>query len=315
MAAPLIPQEIYLQERYISVDYFAEMRDAWNALVLHSETCLDIFMRNLPADYRKRSGEYQPDIVWGERVLVNFRDTVNALNAAFIRLTHADFDALVAANGVLNDFAGFSRDYSAEWMDEPQVAAVIPHACDAFWALLNKATERASNIQFTHGAQWRVGDLAGNYDSARGPLNPPAEWPTYRTNTNVRATSGKAAPRTGIYLPDITDSAASFFIEGNEVWNANVGYDPETMQRVSDEPCSWTLVERVSNGGGGVPGDLDPVRAGIRLRCVAGQLCTREGWWFTPARLDGRRHFSAGEPMPDVGGDYGITIWQWDESQ
>jgi Protein of unknown function (DUF3396) len=51
------------------------------------------------------------------------------------------------------------------------------------------------------------------------------------------------------------------------------------------------------------------------LRCEAGQPCPREGWWFTPARLDSRRRFSRGEVLPEIGGEYGATIWQWDEQQ
>jgi hypothetical protein len=54
---------------------------------------------------------------------------------------------------------------------------------------------------------------------------------------------------------------------------------------------------------------------GIRLRCEAGQPCPREGWWFTPARMNSRRHFKAGEVMPDLKSDWGMTIWQWDEQQ
>jgi Domain of unknown function (DUF1911)/Domain of unknown function (DUF1910) len=53
----------------------------------------------------------------------------------------------------------------------------------------------------------------------------------------------------------------------------------------------------------------------MRLRVMAGQPCPREGWWFTPAKTNSRRLFKAGEVMPDVGGDYGATIWQWDEQQ
>ena len=56
-------------------------------------------------------------------------------------------------------------------------------------------------------------------------------------------------------------------------------------------------------------------KTGIRLRVMAGEPCPREGYWLTPARLDSRRHFAAGETMPDVGGDYGVTVWQWDDSQ
>jgi hypothetical protein len=34
-----------------------------------------------------------------------------------------------------------------------------------------------------------------------------------------------------------------------------------------------------------------------------------------PARANSRRNFETDEPMPSVGGDYGATIWQWDEQQ
>jgi len=52
-----------------------------------------------------------------------------------------------------------------------------------------------------------------------------------------------------------------------------------------------------------------------QLRCEAGQPCPRTGFWFTPARVNSRRHFQQGEVMPKVGGDYGTTILQWDEQQ
>ncbi|NRF69456.1 DUF1911 domain-containing protein [Aquincola sp. S2] len=50
-----------------------------------------------------------------------------------------------------------------------------------------------------------------------------------------------------------------------------------------------------------------------RLRCTAGQPCPRSGFWFTPARPDSRRQFAQGDVMPELGGDYGATIWQWDD--
>lgn len=316
MATPLVPQEVFLLERYSSWEYFAEMRDAWSSMVRHAEKCLDAFVRDLPSDYRKRSLPYQPDIVWGERVLVNFQSTQNYLDSGFIELTHGDFTALGYAGDVLSDFAGFSRDYSSEWMDEPNVAKVVPNGSDEFWGWLDKATEPASNINFTFFAQWNVGSLTNRYrEGSRGPLNPPAEWPIYRLNPKIRTTTGKPVPRSGIYLPDCSDSVAAFMIEGKTTPPASVGYDPQTTQNMSQAATDWTLVERVAGSGGGIPGEPDQVKAGVRLRCEAGQPCPREGFWFTPARPNSRRHFSAGEQMPDVGGDYGVTIWQWDEQQ
>ena len=50
-----------------------------------------------------------------------------------------------------------------------------------------------------------------------------------------------------------------------------------------------------------------------RLSIKAGQPCPREGWWFTPAKANSRRHFQQGEVMPTFSTDYGTTIWQWDD--
>lgn len=56
-------------------------------------------------------------------------------------------------------------------------------------------------------------------------------------------------------------------------------------------------------------------RAQARLRAMAGEPCPREGFWFTPAKADSHQRFEQGQVMPSVGGDYGSTIWQWDERQ
>lgn len=43
--------------------------------------------------------------------------------------------------------------------------------------------------------------------------------------------------------------------------------------------------------------------------------CPEAGWWFTPAKADSRRYFKQGELMPSLGGDYGVTVWQWAPDQ
>ena len=54
----------------------------------------------------------------------------------------------------------------------------------------------------------------------------------------------------------------------------------------------------------------------LQLRVVAGNPCTRTGFWLTPARANSRAAFTKGDIMPDVeNSDYGITIWQWAERQ
>ena len=56
-------------------------------------------------------------------------------------------------------------------------------------------------------------------------------------------------------------------------------------------------------------------KAGARLRAAGGEPCPRAGWWITPARSGSRQRFEQGESMPSFEGDYGATIWQWDEQQ
>ena len=309
MATPLIPQEIYLLERYSSLDYFGEMRDAWAKMLDAAEEALRQFMTQLPADYRKRHQSMQPDVVWGGRVLPNFRSTMASLNRCFIELSHGDFSALSMAGGVKSDIKHQGFDYPADWM--PQDLE------EQFWHWQGVASVRASNISFTASASWNISDLSIRYASSRGPLNPPASWPMYRLNHSVTVKTGEPVQVAGIYLPACDDSCAEFLYRNNafpEADEANIGFDPKRMQRIGKAPTTWTLVERVADSGGGVPGADDPVLQGIRLRCEAGHPCPREGMWFTPAAPD-KRHFKQGEVMPTIGGDYGLTIWQWDAQQ
>ena len=54
----------------------------------------------------------------------------------------------------------------------------------------------------------------------------------------------------------------------------------------------------------------------LQLRIVAGNPCTRTGFWRTPAREDSRAVFREGDLMPeDADANDGITIWQWAEEQ
>ena len=148
---------------------------------------------------------------------------------------------------------------------------------------------------------------------ARSTLLP--NGPPTAINPAVRVTTGAPVPRSGIYLPDADESCAAFLIAGEEAAVASIGYNPDTMQRASKADTIWTLVERVADSGGGVPGATDPVRAGVRLRCESGHPCPRAGFWLTPAQAQSRRRFAQGETMPAIASDYGATIWQWDDRQ
>lgn len=313
MATPLIPQEIYLLERFCSLERFERMRDAWAAMVKHAEDCLQRFMANLPPDYRSRPLWNQPDAVWGERVLPNFRNTLQRLNGAYIRLSHGDLGAIDYANGVTGDLRGQRMDYPEDWMDE-----VEPGAADRFSELGSVASRLADPITRTSNRVWHEGSLTDRYHLifTREPLNPPTSWPVYRLNPLVRVKTGERIPRTGIYLPDVDHGFPALHVkEDGELGEMPEALLPRSIDPAGWVPTTWTLVERMADSGGGIPGETDPTTAGVMLRCEAGQPCPREGWWLTPAKPDSRRHFKLGEPMPDFKSDYGTVIWQWDARQ
>lgn len=58
------PQEIYLLERYSSAEYFKELIDAFKNMLNVAENALELFMQDLPYDYRNRHISQQPDVVW-----------------------------------------------------------------------------------------------------------------------------------------------------------------------------------------------------------------------------------------------------------
>lgn len=247
MSTPLIPQEVYLLERYTSPDYFADMRDAWADMVGVARAALKAFMTEPPSRYRSRPLNAQPDIVWEGVVLRNFECTLDSLVKGFIELTHGDLHMLHCANRVHNDFCGFSRGYSAEWMDAPSVVALIPHACKKFWDYLGSSTTYSSNILASVEGAWSVGALSSEYNSARGPLNPPAQWPSYRLNPEIRVFTGCPVPCSGVYLPDIGNSTPAFQIKGDQAHLVRVGRDPDTGHCLQKQHGWWTLVERGKN--------------------------------------------------------------------
>lgn len=82
-------------------------------------------------------------------------------------------------------------------------------------------------------------------------------------------------------------------------------------------PCKWYYVEVIE----GEFEDIAELEAAEvkaeaqRIRVQGGEKCPTAGYYFTPAQTNSRRHFKQGDTMPSLGGDYGVTIWQWDTSQ
>ncbi|TWI69233.1 hypothetical protein IP91_00299 [Pseudoduganella lurida] len=305
----LIPQEVFLLERYSSVPYLEALRDTWAQMVGHLEDCLDRFMHDMPADYRRRPLPEQPDIVWGERVLPNFRDTLQSLNADLALLRSGDASGLTACNGPLGDFKG-QTDFSTDWMAEDDARR--------YGELLARAVMLASNIQATDDAFWKPGALTTGYrERSRGPLDAPQRWPAYRLDTQTQVASDAPLRISGIYLPDVEDSCAQFLgVRQHVAPQAKVMLQSNAagggQHPVTRRDCIWTLVRRVADEGpASAPSLLDTTPA----RVAGGDTCPHAGFWFTPARAASRRYFALGEPMPTFDSAYGTTFWQWDADQ
>ncbi|MBY4897526.1 hypothetical protein [Cupriavidus sp. AU9028] len=311
MCASLLAQEIYLLERYSSIDYFGDLRDAWSAMIDHVEDCLSRFMSRLPPDYRSRPVPKQPDIVWGQRVLPNFRQSLQTLDDAFIRLTHGDASALRAASAITGDVRG-QNDFSSDWFDE-----VEPGSGARYGELLSRANQMAVNVETTISIGWLTGALSQRYSSRRrGELHRPQSWPRYTLDSTVQVRTGQPAPESGIYLPDVPDAAAQFLLAGRKVAPAMTGFDGQ--QYVREEPAVWTRVRRVQSEtvNDGLADLLTAGPGADSMKVAGGQPCPRAGWWLTPSQAQSRRYFRQGEVFPIIEGSaYGSTFWQWDRDQ
>lgn len=77
----------------------------------------------------------------------------------------------------------------------------------------------------------------------------------------------------------------------------------------TSRPSRWCYVELVKDEV--EPIDADVEEAGPEtLRFEAGEICLKEGYYFSPADTDSRRYFRYGELFPALHSEYGKTIWQ-----
>ena len=258
MSANLDPQEIYLLQRYTSVEYFRELSDTWEALVAHLDACLGEFMRTIPPNYRRRPLPEQPDIGWGQRVLPNFRTTLQNLYSGKTLLSQGDFAGLRNAHGPTNDFKGQLDSWSG-WMSESDQTR--------YAELLGKAVLMASNITITEGAHWNPQALTADYqENSRGPLAPPTSWPTFQTNPRINIASGMKTVVAGIYVPNIDGSCAQFlsplyaksplataYVGTKELFAPDTDFKYGERAEFERRPCIWNKVEQISESSAMAP--------------------------------------------------------------
>jgi len=321
MTAQIQAPEVYMLEKYSSLDYFVELRDQWEVLLRHVENCLESYMKNLPSQYRSQPLPEQPDIVWGHRVLPNFRDTMQALNEGVILISHHDYIGLHHAWGVRGDHKG-QMDYSTSWMANEDERK--------YRKLLEEAVIYARNICITEGGDWNPLDLLNHYKISRD-FSHPASLPAYRVDKNIFVVSGEKIKRTGIYMPNVRHSCAEFLsIRYDEaplakVYNGTRDIKDLTSGEKWDEElileerrCTWYLVERIADSDNARSSNallIEEAALSSTRRLASGEVCQEAGFYFTPARPESRRYFDKGDVMPTFDAAYGNTIWQWDSDQ
>lgn len=282
------PQEIYLLECYSSAEYFKAMLDAYANMVAAAEKALDIFMQDLPYNYRDQPISQQPDVVWGEHVLPNFRSTLEGLHTNYKRLLEGEKEAIEYAANVKNDLNAQSTDYWPDWMDQVNQDDFV------YWQ--GQARKISRNIFITIYGGWLIGDLLKEYDEdSRGTLNLPTSLPVYKVSHSVKIKTGEVVFKSGIYIPSNPEASTQLLIEGYEAIEAYVGLDLTTDQFISQESVEWMLVERVGDEGG----SAENIQV-ENLKGYAGEMCQRSGNWYSPANQSQSCYFEQGEIFPEI---------------
>jgi hypothetical protein len=83
----------------------------------------------------------------------------------------------------------------------------------------------------------------------------------------------------------------------------------------TSRPGRWMYVEQIHGEIETFASHDEKQVTPIGQRVPAGTACPQSGFYFTPAKIGSRRQFEEGEIMPEAGGSYGATIWQWDAQQ
>jgi len=189
------------------------------------------------------------------------------------------------------------------------------------------------------------------FDPIFGPFNVPHNLPSVPTTASPAFTvdTGEGVPVDGIYEPEWVNASPTpstgLFDKIKSAISTKAAPDAPAVepQRLANIGCmnyllagarapsykdheleqphavTWRLIwkdERYLDGT--IPPEeaqylAEPAEPDIlRLRCEATHPCPRDGYWHTPAQANSRRHFKAGELMPDLRTDYGATIWEWD---
>lgn len=274
--------------------------------------------------------DYAPVPYWGERMEELLRTYANARALP----VQGEYAEMIGWGGGLMNIPRGLQEGNMNWMgadvDVLMNRLDLAYGCCSAFNRALTMSQYFKDTKIVSGAvDWRCytadhgyggTDILFREDSVY-PVRP-AEIPEYAPDKSVSCKTGDIVPWTGVWVPADGMGKAALAFTRKHIQIMQPAYpviseDEETgYQEFEVVECVW---HPVKPAGRMVP--LPPPREGAEpdetgpLRCPAGQPCPQAGWWFTAAKVDSRRQFGAGEVMPELGGDYGATIWQRDLNQ
>jgi len=143
--------------------------------------------------------------------------------------------------------------------------------------------------------------------------NLPEPLPEYVIDRSVACKTGEEVPWTGVWYPEtgLDRFSLTFAIKGLRMQPAFriIKTEEELEAEGAYLPSSETVA--VATTWHPVIPSSRPVQEDADLMSKAGQPCPKSGVWQATDVSALERTFDAGDPMPNLGSAYGVTVWRW----
>lgn len=317
MAPRNLSQEAHLWYTISSPDYIAQAK-------VKLQEAADLMRAQVePHPFIK---DYAPVPYWGGVI----EDLLSQFDNALAILEHGDFSPMNRWASRMQDIPRGLQEGNMNWMSDAGGFMDLLNDSYSICSRFSRAV-MMSNMYSSQRYKDGTGDwhhdipedmgyegnnIARNSEEHIFPILPD-QIPEYAPDTSVFCKTGDIVPWTGVWVPSTGMGTASLAFARQNLQIMQPAY--EIASRDEDGYASFKLVDCIWHPVKPTGRMIEhPVLAQLkhdastaRGRCDSGDRCPREGWWFTPAEQDSKRHFALGEVMPHLGGDYGKTIWQW----
>lgn len=300
------PKSIFLLENFASIVFFEKVKINYQNFILSLEKLLELYLNEVPYNFRDLPLSEQADIQWRGIVLPNLRSTMDILNKAYIKINDGDLTYLTCVRDLRSNSKGII-EFSMNWMDDLPKDKVIQ--C---WEYYDRASQYASLIANSYPTSWENEDLMSfpNIEPFNGiDLQLPASYPVYRVNPAVSVKTDGKVTQTGVYINEIDGKQLAFMASSSDEdrgfgQSIAISMDPETYEIVYGK-CKWLFIERIADQGGSAT-----VVSAEYFKRASGQSCPRSGFWWSPANQSKSKYFELGEVFPNIDNNaWGETIW------